>query len=171
MLEMRYLVLMRRSSIGLLTLGLAFMCGLGLACADNPANEDPTDCTDGICVCEQGICSLDCGDVDACDASCSEASDCTIVCTGDDCNADCGASTSCTIDCKEGFDCTADCGTSESCEVEAGQFARVTCSAPGCEVYCPGDCVIDCPQGGCFVTCWSGPLSAHGPGMLNCVSD
>jgi hypothetical protein len=66
----------------------------------------------------------------------------------------------CELSCAK--ECTARCTDASSCEISVGPDSRVYCDRfDKCEVRCAGDCEVECPQGGCEVTC---PHPADGNG-------
>ena len=73
----------------------------------------------------------------------------------DDCSdgvCECRDQASCEIECGRG--CQLRCIDTDRCELEVGSDSTVLCERVGkCEVRCTGDCRVECPQGGCEVTC------------------
>ncbi len=71
---------------------------------------------------------------------------------------ECSNQDRCELSCGE--DCSARCTDAAYCELEVGPNSRVFCDHFGkCEVHCSGDCRVECPQGGCKVSC---PGAGHG---------
>jgi serine/threonine protein kinase len=73
---------------------------------------------------------------------------------------ECRGQANCELTC--GRECVARCIDSSRCEFEVADGSSVLCDGSGsCEVECRGDCRVECPQGGCEVTC-PHPGDKHG---------
>jgi hypothetical protein len=71
-----------------------------------------------------------------------DCSDGACECRGQTCEVTCGR------------DCAVRCVEGAACEVEVGDGSAVLCDGTrSCEVECQGDCRVECPTGGCEVTC------------------
>ncbi len=121
----------------------------GGACAPNQMCDPQL----GVCTCDQGQCTANCGPLQTCDANCNCAcaSDCNGQCTGNtvcnsntcacECPADCGGCPSGTV-CNPGT-CTCECDG--NCGGACAGTNRV-CNTGACNCQCPANCG-GCPTG------------------------
>jgi len=130
---------------------------------DSPSSEASCQGNDDCELeCEGDACTPVCGGTSTCLTTCPAGKDCAATCweTGS-CGMDCGEGKSCTnrvsgsadlnLECASAEACAADCSGSAHCQIDAGTIA-------GREFLCTGsaECFVECPAGGCDVTCEMG---------------
>jgi hypothetical protein len=128
------------------------LVGLAACRSSEPGCQNATDAP-GYCYCPQG---------DSCEHQCTTEPSCTLDCANgnpscsatcrDNCSILCQGAGSCSGTCGAG--CLVACQGAQSCVVSVGDGGDVRCELSGrCEVTCSGACHVDCPEGGCRVSC------------------
>jgi hypothetical protein len=123
-------------------------CGKGSAMGNGGGgagggDAGPYHC-DGDCTCDKASASCTCQGGSTCASACEQP-----------CSLGCDGMTKCDLTSPDGS--RVDC-PGAGCTAHVGDGATVTCGSHGvCEVFCAGDCTLDCPGSSlCLVHCSAG---------------